>query len=135
MVDPDLGYQDVVSFKSGIIMAIQPTPPNVPHPEIRVYLLNPYFWGRGTLGGVGWLNSHEIRSKPPNEMTKLFPWLLTHPLQVTSCDQNLQKKTPTWKSGKKTTTWNLKQPIFSGCLVKLPFLSWKPHEKVAFDFR
>ena len=48
-------------------LAGQPTPPNVPPPEIRAYLglvslnkalLNPYFWG-GYVARGGWLNSHD----------------------------------------------------------------------------
>ena len=38
------------------VMAGQPSPPgHVPPPEIRPYftLIRPYFWGEGTLGGVG----------------------------------------------------------------------------------
>ena len=76
-----------IQFGLGSI-AGQPTPPNVPPPRnkdlIRPYLnkalLNPYFWGGGTLGGVGCIamKKHFMISHIPYQgnfkMIFLFQW-------------------------------------------------------------
>ena len=79
------------------IMAIQPTPPNVPPPRnkglIRPYqgkptvnkpLIRPYFWG-GMLGG-GWLTSHKKKNIPGFHTLQIQSWHTFH-------DPDVQKVT------------------------------------------
>ena len=48
-----------------LFMAGQPTPP--------LTYLNPYFWGGGTLGGGGWLTSHDL-SQVPKHIIPCWKW-------------------------------------------------------------